>query len=39
MADLQAISGRTWSGIEYGEAPQYAYSFFQARVCQGHERR
>ena len=34
MADLQAISGRTWSGIEYGEAPQYAYSFFQARVCQ-----
>ena len=28
---VQAIAGRTWSGIEFGEAPLYAYSFFQVR--------
>ena len=28
---MQAIAGRTWSGIEFGEAPLYAYSFFQVR--------
>ena len=28
----QAVAGRTWSGVEYGVAPVYAYSFFQARL-------
>lgn len=28
---LQAICGYTWPGIEYGEPPSCAYTFFEAR--------
>jgi hypothetical protein len=31
----QAIGGRTWCGVEYGHAPGYAHSFFEARPARG----
>ncbi len=32
----QAVAGRTWCGVEYGHAPGYAHSFFEARVEAAH---
>jgi hypothetical protein len=34
-ARAQAIGGRTWCGVEYGTAPGYAHSYFEARARGG----